>query len=42
MTDLRSGKTTARLGRDFYQIRMTVRNGDFIALKIKAEESQDR
>jgi hypothetical protein len=37
LTDLRSGKTTARLGRDFYQIRMTVRSVDFIALKIKAE-----
>jgi len=38
LTDLRSGKTTVRLGKDFYQIRMTVRSGDFIALKIKAEE----
>ena len=37
LTDLRSAKTTTRLGRDFYQIRMTVRSGDFIALKIKAE-----
>jgi len=42
LTDLRSAKTTTRLGRDFYQIRMTVRSGDFIALKIKAEESPDR
>lgn len=38
LTDLRSGKTNVRLGKDFYQIRMTVRSGDFIALKIKAEE----
>jgi hypothetical protein len=37
LTDLQSGETTVRLGKDFYQIRMTVRSGDFIALKIKAE-----
>ena len=38
-TDLRTGQTAARKGRDFYQIRMTVKSGDFIAVKIRAEES---
>jgi len=38
-TDLKTGQTTARKGKDFYQIRMTVKSGDFIAVKIGAEES---
>jgi hypothetical protein len=42
LTDLRTGKTSGKLGKDLYLLRITVKSGDFCAVKIKAEESPDR
>jgi len=42
LTNLKTGQATSRRGRDFYQIRMIVRGGDFIAFKIRAEEPQTK